>query len=281
MKGRSKRLPDLRCKAIRGQKVPSVGFGTQGLKGLPCLKAVLAALETGYRHIDTARGYGNNIDVGAAIQKSGLEREEIFLTTAIRRDSLRAPVLRAQVEQSLDVLGSGYIDLVFIECPDRGPIAPEVIPVIQELKDARMLRHFGVMNFTAERLGESVRQGEVFCNRVDFHPMRSLDSLLGIAAKEDILITACPGGPGWLSSEIPVLSSIAGKHGKRSAQVAIRWLLEQDNVAVVTTATTPEEIAANFNVFDFSLDEDDHALIRGLVTGRDGGGWPGQRSPGS
>lgn len=264
MKEPFKNTTDIRWKHIQGEKVPSIGFGTYELKGLTCLKAVLQALETGYRHIDTARAYGNEVDVGEAIRESGLDRAEIFLTTKIWRDSLRPEDLREQFKQSLEVLQTDYLDLVLIHWPNPEIPLPETISALQELKQSDELRYFGVSNFPPALLKESLQYGDVFCNQVEYHPMLNQDPLLEIGVKKDILITAyAPLAQGEAVGN-PNLEEIALKHGKSSEQVAIRWLLEQDHVAAIPRSSRPQHIKSNFDVFDFCLDDEDRKFIAKL-----------------
>jgi 2,5-diketo-D-gluconate reductase B len=258
----------LALKEIKGCQVPSLGFGTFKLQGLTCLKAVLKALETGYRHIDTARAYGNEADVGRAIKESGVDRNEIFLTTKIWRDSLRKKDLQRQFEESLEMLEVDYLDLVLIHWPNPDIPLSETIGAFQELQEKDQLRYFGVSNFPPRLFKEAMEWGEVFCNQVEYHPFLAQGKLLKIARDNDILITAySPLAQGEVIGH-PDLEKIARKHGKSSEQVAIRWLIEQDHVAAIPRSSREEHIESNFNVFDFSLDEEDRAHIADLPKNR-------------
>ena len=257
MTSESTTLPPLFHKHVRQQDVPSLGFGTYELKGLDCLKAVIKAIDTGYRHIDTARAYGNEVDVGEGIAKSGFNREELFLTTKIWPDSLAPEDLQRQFGQSLELLQTDYVDLLLIHWPNPDIPLRDTLGTLHELKHAGKLRNYGVSNFPPSLFRKAIETGEVFCNQVEYHPLLAQDRILSIARQADVLVTAYSPLAQGKVSEVPVLDEIGLKHGKSGQQVAIRWLIEQDHVAAIPRSSKPEHIESNFDVFDFSLDESD------------------------
>ena len=171
-------LPSLFHKKIRNQHVPALGFGTYELKGLDCLKAVVKAIETGYRHVDTARAYGNEVDVGEGLEKSGLDREDLFLTTKVWHDSLRPKDMQSQVAQSLELLQTDYLDLLLIHWPNPGIPLEESIGALKDLQEEGRIRHYGVSNFPPSLFRDALSMGDIFCNQVEYHPCLQQDQLL-------------------------------------------------------------------------------------------------------
>ena len=260
--------PDLFYKEIQGETIPSVGFGTYELEGLTCLKAVVHAIETGYRHLDTARAYGNEVDVGQGIKESGIDRGDLFLTSKIWHDALRFDDIREQFEESLELLDTDYLDLVLVHWPNPEVPLEETLEALGNLQQTDRLRHFGVSNFPPSLFQKVIEVGGVFCNQVEYHPLLGQDEILRIARENDVLVTAySPLAQGEAVGH-PDLEEIAHKHGKSSEQVAIRWLIQQDHVATIPRSSNPEHIRSNFDVFDFELDESDLRFIDSLPKDR-------------
>lgn len=237
--------------------MPALGFGTGQLTDDVCYRAVRHALDIGYRHIDTARAYGNEHAVGKALRDSGIDRDEVFLTTKVWRDDLARDRVRASVDASLADLGVSCVDLVLVHWPaDDVPLA-ETMTALRQLCDEGKTRHVGLSNFTPPQVREAARYAEVFCNQVEYHPLLAQDELLGVARSLGHLLTAySPIAQGEVARE-PVVRRIAERHGRTPAQIALRWLIEQPGVAAVPRSRRPEHIEANLRIFDFSLSEED------------------------
>jgi diketogulonate reductase-like aldo/keto reductase len=253
-----------------GFEMPLLGFGVfQLADGDECERAVLEALDAGYRHIDTAAMYGNEASVGRAVAASGVPREEVFVTTKVPPGKLGTEKTRAVAERSLELLGMDYIDLLLIHWPLREGV-DEAWDVMRKMRDTGRLRSIGVSNFTVRRFEEQFfaraggRTNETpAVNQIELHPFLTRRDLVAYCRGKDIQ----PEGYSPLTRaarmDDPVLSELAGKHGKTVAQVMIRWQLEQ-RVVVIPKSSRPERIRENAQVFDFELSDEDMARIDSL-----------------
>jgi 2,5-diketo-D-gluconate reductase B len=251
-------------KEIKGTTVPALGFGTFELKGDTCHKAVIKALETGYRHIDTARMYNNEAEVGEAIQDAKIPREDLFLTSKVWWEDLSPHAIRKAIETSLKQLQTDYLDLALIHWPNPKFSLEESIETLQVFQDAGKIRHFGVSNFPAVHFHEAVGYGDIFCNQVEYHPLLKQDTVLNTVRDHGAALTAYAPLAQGEAIGYPELESLADKHGKSSEQVALRWLIEQDNVLAIPRSSNPKDIESNFDIFDFELDAEDKAVIEKL-----------------
>lgn len=255
---------------VKGAKVPALGFGTWALSGRGCYEAVRTALELGYRHIDTADMYGNEAEVGRAIRNSGLAREAIFLTTKVPPGKLRARDAKRCAEESLRRLGLDHVDLLLIHWPNSAVPLGETLGAFAELRAAGRARFIGVSNFPAKLLREAVERhgADLLCNQIEYHPYLSQRAVLSAARGYGMMVTAySPVAKGRVARDAK-LATIGRKYGKSGVQVALRWLVEQDGVAAIPKAGPREHIAANFDIFDFSLAAEDRATIAALADNR-------------
>lgn len=251
-------------KSIQGREVPSLGLGTYELQGQTCVDAVKCAIETGYRHLDTARMYENEAEVGRGIAESEVPRDELFVTSKIWWEHLEPEAIRREVDESLRQLQLECLDLMLIHWPNPELSHRDAIKTLHALREEGKIRHYGVSNFTPTQFGEAAECGEIFCNQVEYHPQLGQRELLEAAHQNGSALTAySPLGQG---EEIghPVLEDIADKHGKSSGQVALRWLIEQDHVLAIPRSSKREHIEANFDIFDFELDHEDQLRIAGM-----------------
>ena len=267
----------------RGASIPAVGFGTSPMTGGMSPETVLAALTAGYRHIDTARKYGTERAVGEAMRASRLPRGDIFLTTKVSHENLRAADFARSVDESLASLGVDYVDLLLVHWPNPAIPVPEVMPSLAKAKREGLARHIGVANFNIGLLDEAIATcpEPLAALQAEYHPYLDQAKLLAATrARGLVFIAYCPLGRGRLFGD-PVLADIARAHGRSVAQVALRWLLQQD-VASIPFSSKPERIADNFGVFDFALTDDEMRRIAGLKrpdgrvanpAGRVPGGW--------
>ncbi len=248
---------------------PALGFGTWQLKGETARNSVTEALNAGYRHVDTARMYQNEADVGRGIADSSVARDNIFLTTKIFMDALDAASVKRQLENSLQELATDYVDLVLIHWPTTEVPLDETLGAMHELREDGKTRHVGVSNFPVRWLKSALKAspGAITCNQVEYHPFLSQSTLLKFCRSKAVpLLAYCPLAKGGVP-ENPLLQEIGRRHGKSAAQVALRWLLRQPGVGAVPKSRNPEHIRANLDVFDFELSDDEmrqiHALDRG------------------
>lgn len=254
-------------KCIQDIPVPEIGFGTWILQGEDCRRAVDAALQSGYRHLDTARIYENEFDVGNGMKRSNLDREDFFLTSKIWFEDLAPGAVEREVHASLQALKTDYLDLVLIHWPNPDQPLSQTFDILLRLQEQTKIRRFGVSNFTPQWLNEALRLNHIFCNQIEMHPMLRQKHMRKLARENNILLTAySPLAQGNVHGK-DELAAIADKHKKTPEQVALRWLIEQPNVAAIPRSANPEHIEQNIDIYDFSLDEEDLQTITQLPDG--------------
>jgi diketogulonate reductase-like aldo/keto reductase len=266
-----------------GTAIPPLGFGTSPMTGGLSAETVAAALKTGYRHIDTARKYGTEEAVGEAMRTSGIPRRDIFLTTKVSHEYLRAGDFARSVDESLAALRVDYVDLLLVHWPNPEIALSETMPALAKAKRQGLARHIGVANFNIALLTEAIElcPEPLVALQAEYHPYLDQTKLLGAARRHGLAFIAyCPLGRGRLFGD-PVLAAIAAARGRSVAQIALRWLLQQD-VAAIPFSSNPQRIADNFNVFDFTLSDEEMQRISALKrpdgrvanpAGRVSGGW--------
>jgi len=269
--------------SARGATVPAVGFGTSPMTGGMSPATVAAALAAGYRHIDTGRKYGTEPAVGEAMRNSGVPRSDIFLTTKVSHENLRGDDFARSVDQSLAALGVDYIDLLLVHWPNPQIPLTETMTALAKARRQGLARHIGVANFNIALLDQAI----ALCTeplavlQAEYHPYLDQSKLLAAVRERGLVYVAyCPLGRGRLFGD-PVLAEIAERHGRSVAQVALRWLFQQD-VASIPFSSNPQRIADNYNVFGFELSDDEMKRIAALKradgrvanpVGRVAGGW--------
>ncbi|HYM56328.1 MAG TPA: aldo/keto reductase [Solirubrobacteraceae bacterium] len=251
----------MRSVEIQGTTVPRLGFGTWQLRGRDCVEAVRDALEIGYRHIDTARIYRNETEVGRGLAASGVDRADIFLTTKIWPGDFERARLRAATEDSLRSLATEYIDLLLLHWPSDDLVLEDALGAMVALRDEGKIRHLGVSNFFDGLLRQALDLAPVFTDQVELHPHLGRPKLVELALERDFMVTAySPLAQGKVARD-GTLREIAEAHGNSTGQVALRWLLDQPNVSAIPKASSHEHRAENFEVFDFDLTAEERARI--------------------
>ena len=252
-----------------GVKMPILGYGVFQIADLEeCERCVLDALEVGYRLLDTAQSYGNESAVGSAIRKSGVPREEIFLTTKLWISEAGYEKAKASLLGSLERLGLDYIDMVLIHQP-FGDVYGSYKAMTELYKEGK-IRAIGVSNFYPDRLGDFAKHNEVIpaVNQIELHPFHQQAEALKVMAKFGVQPQAwAPFAEG--KNELfmnPVLKAICDKYGKSNAQVALRFLI-QLGVSVLPKTVTKSRMIENKNVFDFELTTEDMDVIKQLDNG--------------
>jgi diketogulonate reductase-like aldo/keto reductase len=245
-----------------GGKIPLLGFGTWQITGASARDAVRTALETGYRHIDTATIYRNEQDVGAAIRDSGLDRTEIFVTTKLP-PSL-AGRARATIEESLRLLGTDYVDLWLIHWPPDDDASPKTWKAMLAAREDGLAKAVGVSNYDPAQIDELVETaGEApAVNQVPWSPQQYDEKRLAHSRERGVVLEGYSPFKGSNLKD-PVLRNIAEAHEVTTAQVIVRWHIEHE-IVVIPKSATPERIASNFDVWNFSLTPDDVARIDAL-----------------
>jgi 2,5-diketo-D-gluconate reductase B len=254
---------------VQGRPMPALGLGTWQLTGGACERAVRLALDIGYRHIDTAELYGNEAEIGRAVAAARMPREQLFITTKIWTNHLRARDVTPTAETSLRKLKTDYVDLLLIHWPNPSVPLAETLGALAKLKAAGKARAIGVSNFPVNLMREAVEtiKAPVACNQVEYHARLNQAPVLDYARRHGIAVTAyCPLGRGGLVDH-PVLARVGQKHGKSAAQVALRWLVQQDGVAAIPKSANERNLRANFEIFDFTLDGAEMAAIGKLAAG--------------
>jgi len=251
--------------SYKDAQIPALGFGTYRLNGDECVDAVRDAIDAGYRHIDTAVMYGNEAETGEAIRQSGVPRHEFFVTTKLWPDSLTPASIRETVSKSLTYLKSDYIDLLLIHWPNPRIPLEDTLGTMDKLRQEGKIRFLGVSNFTIAWMEKVEKIGiPVITNQVEYHILLNQDKLLSWLRDKEMFLTAySPLAKGRLAHH-PLLQEIGRKHGKSATQIALRWLIQQDQVATVPKAATPEKRRKNFAIFDFELDSEDLETIISL-----------------
>ena len=249
-----------------GHRLPLLGLGVwQVPDGPECVAAIRWALEAGYRHIDTAQAYRNEASVGTALSRSGIAREEVFITTKFFPG---APDPVSAAEQSLRRLGTDYIDLYLVHWPQGGP--SRAWPGMERVRELGYTRSIGVSNFSADELVQvrTTAQVRPVVDQVNFNPFAYRKGLLAACQSSDIALEAySPLGTGRHLSD-PVVAAIAADVGRTPAQVLLRWSVQR-GIPVISKSTHRDRIQENQRIFDFELP--DEAMPRLDALDRTGG----------
>ena len=250
----------------QGLNMPKLGLGTWPMLGEACTRAVEQALALGYRHIDTAAAYNNEYAVGQALVNSHTPREQIHVTSKVWWDQLQPDAMRYSMDRSLKALHSDYIDLFMIHWPSTDWDLPRTIETLVSFKEQGLARNIGVANFPLPLLRKVVEElgAPLSAIQVEYHVLLGQNALLDYARRHDLALTAYSPLARNKVSDIPVIQQIAVKHGVLPTQVALKWLLDQPNVAAIPKASSETNQLANLAAFTVNLDDQDRALIAGL-----------------
>ncbi|EMC28798.1 putative reductase [Streptococcus mutans ST6] len=253
---------------INGVHIPKIGFGTWKLAdGDEAYKSVSYALEVGYRHVDTAQYYGNEVSVGRAIADSPIKREELFITTKIWNDKYSYDEAKQSVEESLAKLKLNYLDLLLIHWPNPKALREndawktrnaDVWRAMEDLYQAGKVRAIGVSNFMIHHLEPLLEVATVkpMVNQVLLAPGCSQEDLVAFCRQNEMILEAySPLGTGSIFDN-QTAQDLANKYNKTVAQIALRWSLQKGFLPLPKSAT-PKNILSNLAIFDFDLTEDD------------------------
>lgn len=253
-----------------GQHVPQLGLGVYKVAQNIAVDLVKNALDAGYRRIDTAALYGNEAEIGQGVRESGLAREEIFVTTKIWNDRQGYDEALKAIDESLDRLNIGYVDMLLIHwpCPTQN-LFVETWAAFQEAQRSGKIRGIGVSNFQPSHLEKLLAAGGAVpaINQVELHPQFQQSIVREFDAEHNIATEAwSPLARGNLS-ENELLQAIASAHNKSVSQVIIRWHIQLGNLVIPKTVN-PQRLEENINVFDFELSDSEMASIASLETGK-------------
>lgn len=252
--------------------IPAMGFGTYGRTEEAGIAAMLVALETGYRHLDTAQDYGTEKEVGQAVRRSGLDRGDIFITTKIATGNLGAGALLPSLRQSLDNLQTDRLDLTLIHWPSPDNAVP--LPVyIEQLAEAHALGLtglIGVSNFTIAMLDQArtiLGDLPIANNQVELNPLLQNKKLASYCVKNGISVTCYLPIARGILGDVPVIAEMASRHGATPEQVALAFEFAKGYIAIPTSGR-PERIRSNYLATNLVLSDDDIAAIEAIDRGQ-------------
>ena len=250
----------------QGISLPRLGLGTFRMQGDVCRAAVESALALGYRHIDTAEMYANEEAIGAAIAASGVARKELHVTTKVWNENLAPDAMRRAFDTSLKKLRLDHVDLYLVHWPSPNMNLPAMFETLMKLKQEGRTRAIGVANFNIALLKTVVEniKAPIACNQIECHVMLDQTKMKKyLDARSIPLVAYCPLAQGRAASDATLLA-IGNKHGASGAQVALKWLLDQDGVAAIPKASRAESQKANLDALKVKLDDEDRKAIAAL-----------------
>jgi diketogulonate reductase-like aldo/keto reductase len=255
---------DSKVELNNGVKIPLFGLGTYLTRGSRIAGIVVEALEIGYRHIDTAAFYGNEREIGEAVRQSGIDRDEIFITTKLWNDDHGHENALAAFDASFDKLGLDYVDLYLIHFPVYG-LRQESWRALEQILDDGRARAIGVSNYMERHLKELFGSSKTMpaVNQVEFHPFLFQKRLLEFCISKDIRLEAYSPLTKGKRLNDPKLGEIARDYRRSPAQILIRWSLQHDLI-VIPKSSNPDRIRENSEVFDFSISSNDMVRLNEL-----------------
>ena len=249
-------------------EMPMVGLGTwKNSDPEACADSVATALDTGYRHIDTAQAYDNEAAVGSGLEQATVDREEIFLATKIWIDNLSYDDVLETAEASLDRLGVDSVDLLYVHWPSRTYDAEDTLAAFNELYEQGKIDRIGVSNFEPEQLAEAIELSDapIFANQIEIHPLLQQEELREVCADHDVeLVAYSPLARGEVF-DTPEIESIADDHGVSPAQISLAWL-RHHGITAIPKATSGEHIRDNWASLSVSLSDAEVETIDGIDT---------------
>lgn len=248
--------------------IPQLGFGTWELRGETCARMVAEALAIGYRHIDTARMYGNEKDVGEGLfhglKDNGIDRSEIFVTTKIWPDDHRPGDLQKAAAGSLRDLGT-HVDLLLLHWPSPDVPLEDTLHALADCRDQGMATHIGISNFPTHLMRQAIGgcPAPLVMNQVEYHPFLDQDPVLKVARANGLGVTAyCPLAKGRVFRD-DTIARIAEAHGRSPSQIALHWLVQQ-GLCAIPRSSKADHARDNFAIWDFTLGPDDMAALSSL-----------------
>lgn len=251
--------PKLRL--INGLEIPQIGFGTSGLRS--ATDAILHALQSGYRHIDTADIYGTHGNVAEALQKSGVPREEIFITTKLWSHSVSSKRVGPAVDKFLKELGTDYLDLLLIHWPGNTPVK-ETLSAMDETRKAGKVKSLGVSNFDVDLVQGSIDTGVVIVNdQIEYNLNHRPQDVLDFCTKNKVTVTAYSPLEKGNKDQERLLSEVASKYSATREEVLLRWLM-QKGMIVIPRSSDKAHIESNLHALEWTMDQGDVKQIDAL-----------------
>ncbi|MEM6800464.1 MAG: aldo/keto reductase [Bacteroidota bacterium] len=255
----------MRTVNIKGAEIPVIGMGTYTITGSKGAELIASALEMGYTYLDSAQMYGNEGDVAEGIRLAGADREDVFVLTKVHPENLYAEKFLPSVEESLRKLKLEYVDVLLIHWPNPKLAVEKAIEGLMQAQLKGHTKHIGLSNFNIQMVDTALNMGaEIVTNQVEYHPFLNQSKLYTFLKEKGISLTAySPLAKGEVVGN-PILKEIAQRYSKTEAQVALRWLIEQEDVIAIPRSSSLDRLAANLEVFDFWLSEEDTAAVDSL-----------------
>ena len=253
--------------AANGARIPSLGFGTYGMRGDALSDIIPAALHAGFRHIDTAQVYANEADVGRGIARSGVPRDDIFITTKVWAPNCAPRLMGRSVDESLRKLGSDHVDLLLLHWPNGAIALEDQIGALSDVVRAGKARHIGVSNYNRALLAKALDVSGVplVTNQFEYHPYLDQRALVSATREAGLAVAAyCAMAVGRVFDD-PRLQEIAARNGLTVSQVVLRWLVQQGGTVALSRTSNPDRLAENAAIHDFELPAQDMATIFALA----------------
>ncbi len=249
------------------EELPQIGLGTyDNTDPEQCVDTVVAALEMGYRHIDTAEEYDNQSAVGDGFEQADVDREDVFLATKVWDDSLAYDDVFSSTDESLDKLGVDSLDLLYVHWPRNTYSAEDTLPAFDELRDDGTIDQIGVSNFTPEQLDEArdTLDAPIFAHQVEMHPLLQQEKVHEYAQKHDHWIVAYSPIARGKVTDVEEIREVAEKHDATPHQVSLAWLATKEKVAAIPKTSSMDHLQTNFEAREIELDDEDVAKIDGI-----------------
>jgi len=243
-----------------GDELPQLGFGTWQLDGETAREGVHAAIDAGYTHVDTAEGYHNESEIGDALAEH--DREDVFLTSKVLPKHLNYDSLIEACEDSLDRLGTDYLDLYLIHWPNPAVSLRESLDAMAALHDRGLVRNVGVSNFSAYQLScaQHVSDVPIAVNQIEFHPWFQRPDLVEYCRETDVVVEAAAPLARTEVFEDDVVETLAEKYDRSLPQIVLKWAIERD-IVVLPKSSSPDHIRDNADLFDWSMADEDLAAL--------------------
>jgi 2,5-diketo-D-gluconate reductase B len=248
-----------------GARIPAIGLGTWELRGRTCARLVEQAIKLGYRHIDTAQVYENESEVGEGLRASGINRDDVFVTTKVWTTHFAPNDLERSTKESLAKLRLAEVDLLLLHWPNPRIPLRETLGALAHVRKLGLARHIGVSNFTVALIEEAVAAcpEPLVCDQVEYHPYLDQTKVLQACADSGMALVAySPIAKGRIKND-KALARIGEKYRKTAAQVCLRWLVQQ-NVAAIPRTSKIERLSENIEIFDFELSDDEMRQISAM-----------------
>ncbi|MGY8660832.1 aldo/keto reductase [Bradyrhizobium sp. UFLA05-109] len=249
-----------------GASIPALGLGTWELSGRTCARVVEQALRLGYRHIDTAQVYDNEREVGDGVRASGVRRDDVFITTKVWTNHFAPNDLERSVKESLVRLRLPSVDLLLLHWPNPHVPLVETLGALAHAKRLGLTRHIGVSNFTVALIEEAIAAcpEPLVCDQVEFHPYLDQSKVRAACDQHGLAVVAySPIARGRIKND-ETMAGIGRAHRKTAAQICLRWLVQQNVVAIPRTSRV-ERLSENIEIFDFELSPDEMSQIAALA----------------